>query len=97
MDSILQLIQRYNVDKNIFIEDKSSRELFQIGNLFMILAHIGVKEHKERSRYIGGILLWKAKVFKRNEKRRSKRRKRSNMGSINECQILQFPSIKEIA
>ena len=85
------------MDKNIFLEDKSSRELFQFGNLFMILSYIGAKEHKERSRYVGGILLWKAKVFKLNEKRRSKRRKRSNIRSISECQILQFPSIKEIA
>ena len=85
------------MDKNIFSEDKASRELFKYGNLFMVLSHIGTKEHKERSRYLGKLLLWKAKVFKRNEKRRPKRRKRSNIGSINECQILQFPSIKEIA
>ena len=85
------------MDKNIFIERTPSRTLFRYAKFFMLVAAMGRKEDKERHTYLGRILFWKARIIQRNEKRLPKRRKRSNISSIGECQILQFPSIKEIA
>ncbi|KKM80939.1 hypothetical protein LCGC14_1334900 [marine sediment metagenome] len=85
------------MDKNIFTERTPSRTLFRYAKFFMLVAAMGRKEDKERHVYLGRILFWKAKVIQRNEKRLPQRRKRSNISSPAECQILQFPSIKEIA
>ena len=85
------------MDKNIFIERTQSRTLFRYAKFFMLVAAMGRKEDKERHVYLGRVLFWKAKVIQRNEKRLPQRRKRSNISSPAECQILQFPSIKEIA
>lgn len=85
------------MDKNIFKENLLSRRLLSYGRLFMILSKIGRGEDKERNSYLGRNLLWKGRVLRRNEKRKLRRRKRENISSRDECQILQFPSIKESA
>ncbi len=85
------------MDRNIFKEKKASRTLFRYAKFFMLASQFGKKEDKERHVYLGRVLFWKAKVIQRNEKRLPQRRKRSNINSPAECQILQFPSIKEIA
>ena len=85
------------MDKNIFIERNPSRTLFRYAKFFMLVAAMGRKEDKERHTYLGRILFWKAKVIQRNERNWKRRKRKDNINSVGECQILQFPSIKEIA
>ena len=85
------------MNRNIFKEKKASRTLFRYAKFFMLVAAMGRKEDKERHVYLGRILFWKAKVIQRNERKWKRRRTKENINSAAECQILQFPSIKEIA
>ncbi len=85
------------MDKNIFTERTPSRTLFRYAKFFMLVAAMGRKEDKERHVYLGRILFWKAKVLFRNERKWKRRKREENISSAAECQILQFPSIKEIA
>ena len=85
------------MDKNIFTERTPSRTLFRYAKFFMLVAAMGRKEDKERHVYLGRVLFWKAKVIQRNERKWKRRRTKENISSSAECQILQFPSIKEIA
>ena len=85
------------MNRNIFKEKKASRTLFRYAKFFMLASQFGKKEDKERHVYLGQILFWKAKVIQRNEKNWRRRKRKDNINSAAECQILQFPSIKEIA